>query len=54
MFALKNRKQKKSQKAYEAKRLEAMEAQRSGNIQRFSQLDEEAEAILRQIQEVET
>lgn len=38
------------QKAYEKKMQEAMTAQRSGNIQKYSQLNEEAEAILALIQ----
>lgn len=41
----------KLQKAYEKKMQEAMNAQRSGNIQLSAQLNQEAEEILAQIQE---
>ena len=34
------------QKAYEKKMQEAMQAQRSGNIQKYAELSAEAEAIL--------
>ncbi len=41
----------KLQKEYEKKMQEAMNAQRSGNIQLSAQLNQEAEEILAQIQE---
>lgn len=40
----------KVQKAYEAKLLQAMNAQRSGNIQEASILNEEAVFLLREIE----
>jgi hypothetical protein len=44
---------KKAKKAYEAKMKEAMEAQRSGDIQGFAALNEEAEALLAKLKELE-
>jgi hypothetical protein len=46
MFNLfKGNPEKKLQKAYEVKLTEAMQAQRNGDIRRYSTLQEEAEAI---------
>lgn len=44
---------KKLQKQYEAKLKQAMEAQRSGDIQNLSILNQEAEKLLEQINELE-
>jgi hypothetical protein len=41
---------KASQKAYEAKMKEAMEAQRKGDIQGYAALNEEAEELLQTLQ----
>lgn len=41
---------KRLNKAYDAKLLEARDAQRSGDIQGFAVLSEEANSILKQIQ----
>ncbi len=46
-------KKQKLQKAYERKMQEAMAAQRAGDIQKNSQLQEEAEAILAQMRSLE-
>lgn len=43
--------EKKNQKKYEAKLHEAMQAQRNGDIRGYSFLMEEAEAILKEIDE---
>ena len=43
---------KKLQKQYEEKLLEAQTAQRSGDIQKFSELSAEAEKILEEINKV--
>ena len=51
MFNLfKSNPQKKLQKAYEEKLTEAMQAQRNGDIRRYSTLQEEAEAIYAQLE----
>ena len=50
-FWQKKNKAGKLQKAYEKKMQEAMTAQRSGNIQKYAQLNEEAEAILAEMRE---
>lgn len=51
MFNLfKSNPHKKRQKAYEAKLTEAMQAQRNGDIRRYSTLQEEAEAIYVQLE----
>lgn len=51
MFNLfKSNPQKKLQKAYEEKLTEAMQAQRNGDIRRYSTLQEEAEAIYVQLE----
>jgi len=51
MFNLfKSNPHKKLQKAYEAKLTEAMQAQRNGDIRRYSTLQEEAEAIYVQLE----
>lgn len=52
MFAfLKTSPEKKLKKAYLAKLEEAMKAQRKGDIERYSFLTSEAEAMLQQINE---
>ncbi|WP_144244290.1 DUF6435 family protein [Nitrincola sp. A-D6] len=43
-------KQKKLQKAYEAKLGEAMQAQRNGDIRGYSALSEQADALLKEIE----
>lgn len=43
-------KQKKLQKAYEAKLGEAMHAQRNGDIRGYSTLSEQADALLKELQ----
>ena len=53
-FWQKKSKAGKLQKAYEKKMQEAMTAQRSGNIQKYAQLNEEAEAILAEMREAKT
>lgn len=45
---------KKLKKAYQAKLTEAMQAQRNGDIRRYSELTEEAEALLAQVQAAES
>ena len=50
IFEKKN-KAKKLQKAYERKMQEARDAQRAGDIQKTSQLNEEADALLAQMRE---
>jgi hypothetical protein len=44
----------KLQKAYERKMTEARDAQRAGDIQKSSQLHEQANALLAQIQEAKS
>ena len=44
---------KKAQKRYQSKLTEAMNAQRSGDIQGFAKLSSEAEEILSEIKELE-
>ncbi|MCB1069709.1 MAG: Lacal_2735 family protein [Verrucomicrobia bacterium] len=44
-------KKKAAQKAYEAKMKEAMEAQRGGDIQAYAARNEEAQALLKKLQE---
>lgn len=44
---------KKLQKAYEQKLNEAMQAQRNGDIRTYSSLSEEADALLKQIDELD-
>ncbi|QEW06820.1 DUF6435 family protein [Nitrincola iocasae] len=43
-------KQKKLQKAYEAKLGEAMQAQRNGDIRSYSALSEQADTLLKEIE----
>lgn len=45
---------KKLDKEYHAKLREAMETQRNGNIRRYAELTEEAEAIRKSIEEIKT
>jgi len=50
-FWQKKSKAEKLQKAYEQKMREARDAQRAGDIQKTSQLNEEADALLARIRE---
>ncbi|MGB0453003.1 MAG: DUF6435 family protein [Bacteriovoracaceae bacterium] len=43
---------KKLQKSYESKMKEAMDAQRNGDIDRFSTLSQEADLILKEIDQL--
>jgi hypothetical protein len=47
-------KQKKLQKAYEAKLGEAMQAQRKGDIRSYSTLSEQADTLLKQIESLKS
>lgn len=53
MGFLSRNKARRLQRAYEAKLKEAMDAQRSGDIQGFAALTEQAQEIYAQIQELE-
>ncbi len=55
MFSFFNRDPaRKLQKQYESKLLEAMEAQRAGDIETYSFLTAEAEALRQEIEEIES
>ncbi|MEH0862311.1 DUF6435 family protein [Halobacteriovorax sp. DPLXC-1] len=52
MFGLGSKK-KKLEKKYQKKLVEALEAQRNGNIALYSELSSEADKILKEIEELE-